>query len=84
MDKFTFDKAVESVSESMNRMREHWEKPATNAVWAYDILHPTRRSPLLRDLLVDSKASQLEWDAVSLIAQKHLRERVPIPPELAD
>ena len=84
IDKPTFDEAVAFAKERMESMQESWENPATVSVWAYDILPPTRRSHFLLSVLADSKTTKLAWDVLSLIAQNHLRERTPLPPELGE
>ena len=38
----------------------------------------------LHELIADSKKTKLSWDAVSLIAQEHIREKSTLPPKLRD
>ena len=81
MDKVEFKRLVEYVRHSfVDHRRDLCETPAKAWAYSYRILLERGRGDFLQKLL--SGSGKLEWDALSLIAQEHLRAGTELPPEI--
>lgn len=81
MDEGKFDRLVEYVRHNfVDHRRDLWETPAKAWAYNYRILPERGRGDFQRSLL--SGSGKLEWDALSLIAQEHLRAGTEPLPEL--
>ena len=87
MDKDRFNDLVKKTRHIFFDPRsERRETPAKTWADYYKALSGfgDEQEQFLHELIADSKKTKLSWDAVSLIAQEHIREEWTLPPELRD
>ena len=84
MDKATFQAAVETARDILQKFRESsGNTPAENLLHLYEFRPAEIREDLLRDLIWCSEEIAAAWDGLNLIAENLLQEGNPLPPNLA-